>query len=719
MLLVVLSQMKVSFDISLHFISGQAFNFKESRQITENKARRRIDTICGQLRLGNDITVSAFRYYQSALFRGLTRGRNAFTVAAGCIYLAARQLRVNLMLLDLSDAVGINVYVLGHVYADLKKRLNLAIPEMDPCIYIDRFASQLEFGDKVSTVATTAMRLLQRMKKDWMATGRRPSGLAAAALLVAARIHEFNRTEEDVARIARISQNTARKRLEEFSRTPSSALSIEEFFSVDYDEEQDPPAFVASMKQEDEKLKSMSEGTMARITMEITELERRIDTELQKLSGKYTARTISTQLAKIDVGCSKGIQHLLAENSDCLKTSGLLSELKDVSSEAAECGNDDAITNKSNTSSQNESGEVRGILRDVLDGLVEPELLDSCVEDLHILTQHSGTKMCQLLSEAEETRNQADIGSDQKLPAQDVDSKPSDAEDTRPNELPVKDKNSLKLPVFIPSSVVPKQESKTEDDTLYTEDIDDEEIDREYLLQPREIMLKAAIWFKANAEHLEQARKRKLAKRQKQQQQEQEDIKGPKKRKTASRRNNYSSSTRSNRNTNSKEEDSKPLSRKINYEALEAVVGLSAVPASSSQSDHHAIPATDVDNSEPRPGPLLASTLCDNDNSKELFKSPKQILDAKNHKSHSTTSACNGEQLNKAYGRQGDNGIAVDNHNNNNDGEEEEGEEEAVEDDEENNVGNNDPFNQYLPNYSHGIDDDGDDEDWSNGAELW
>ncbi|VDQ08480.1 unnamed protein product [Trichobilharzia regenti] len=177
-------------------------------RFVSDETRRRIDTICGQLRLGNDITVSAFRYYQSALFRGLTRGRNAFTVAAGY-----------------------------------------------PCIYIDRFASQLEFGDKVSTVATTAMRLLQRMKKDWMATGRRPSGLAAAALLVAARIHEFNRTEEDVARIARISQNTARKRLEEFSRTPSSALSIEEFFSVDYDEEQDPPAFVASMKQEDEKLK--------------------------------------------------------------------------------------------------------------------------------------------------------------------------------------------------------------------------------------------------------------------------------------------------------------------------------------------------------------------------------------------------------------------------------------------------------------------------------
>lgn len=43
--------------------------------------------------------------------------------------------------------------------------------------------------------------------------------------------------------VARISQMTARKRLIEFSKTPSSALSIDAFFSVDYDEEQDPPCF--------------------------------------------------------------------------------------------------------------------------------------------------------------------------------------------------------------------------------------------------------------------------------------------------------------------------------------------------------------------------------------------------------------------------------------------------------------------------------------------
>lgn len=70
---------------------------------------------------------------------------------------------------------------------------------------MERFASQLDFEDKTTAVATTAMRLLQRMKKDWISTGRRPSGLAAAALLVAARIHEFNRTEEDVAKVGEFS----------------------------------------------------------------------------------------------------------------------------------------------------------------------------------------------------------------------------------------------------------------------------------------------------------------------------------------------------------------------------------------------------------------------------------------------------------------------------------------------------------------------------------
>lgn len=43
-----------------------------------------------------------------------------------------------------------------------------------------RFANKLEFGDKMHEVSMTAQRLVQRMKKDFIHSGRRPSGLCGA-----------------------------------------------------------------------------------------------------------------------------------------------------------------------------------------------------------------------------------------------------------------------------------------------------------------------------------------------------------------------------------------------------------------------------------------------------------------------------------------------------------------------------------------------------------
>lgn len=46
-----------------------------------------------------------------------------------------------------------------------------------------RFANKLEFGEKTHEVSMTAQRLVQRMKKDFIHSGRRPSGLCGAGLL--------------------------------------------------------------------------------------------------------------------------------------------------------------------------------------------------------------------------------------------------------------------------------------------------------------------------------------------------------------------------------------------------------------------------------------------------------------------------------------------------------------------------------------------------------
>ena len=53
-------------------------------------------------------------------------------------------------------------------------------PPPDPCLYIHRFAHKLELGEWTHEVTMTAMRLVARMKRDWLHHGRLLAGLCGA-----------------------------------------------------------------------------------------------------------------------------------------------------------------------------------------------------------------------------------------------------------------------------------------------------------------------------------------------------------------------------------------------------------------------------------------------------------------------------------------------------------------------------------------------------------
>ncbi|OMH84354.1 Transcription factor IIIB 90 kDa subunit [Zancudomyces culisetae] len=98
-------------------------------------------------------------------------------------------------------------------------------------------------SDKTQQVALDALRLVQRMDRDWLVTGRRPSGITGACLLIAARMNNFRRTEQDVIGIVKVSTETLRIRLREFMNTPSSKLSVTDFRTVWLEKSCNPPAF--------------------------------------------------------------------------------------------------------------------------------------------------------------------------------------------------------------------------------------------------------------------------------------------------------------------------------------------------------------------------------------------------------------------------------------------------------------------------------------------
>ncbi|CAK8678318.1 unnamed protein product [Clavelina lepadiformis] len=268
------------------YLSGFQYGMgKESRQITLDNGKQQIRELAGLLNLNKHCTDTAFNFFKMAIMRRLSRGRRIKHIVAACLYMTCRTESTPHMLLDFSDITQVNVFTLGKVFLLLAKELHIHLPVLDPCMYITRFSHRLDFGEKTHDVSVTAMRLVSRMKRDWLHTGRRPSGLCGAALLVAARLHGFNCDMDDVVKVVKIGHDTIRKRLTEFESTPSSKLTINEFMNIDLEAEHDPPAFInGRIKAKIQQLEAEA-GGMNNIEQEIGKISNAIDDQLMKNSA--------------------------------------------------------------------------------------------------------------------------------------------------------------------------------------------------------------------------------------------------------------------------------------------------------------------------------------------------------------------------------------------------------------------------------------------------
>ena len=228
---------------------------RESREATLANGRRKISQVAGALHRTSHHVDAAARLFMLAVQHNFIQGRKTQNVVAACLYIVCRREKTPHLLIDFSDVLQTNLFVLGATFLKFTRLLNLRLPVIDPSLYIHRFASKLEFGDQAHAVGMTALRLVSRFKRDWIQVGRRPSGVCGACLLIAARMHGFKRTQREIVHVVRICDVTLRKRLAEFANTPTGQLTLEEFEAMDIDQspEADPPAFTrARLKEEKE-----------------------------------------------------------------------------------------------------------------------------------------------------------------------------------------------------------------------------------------------------------------------------------------------------------------------------------------------------------------------------------------------------------------------------------------------------------------------------------
>ncbi len=209
----------------------------ESHERAQQRGRQHIAHLVDQLKVKprEESIESAHRVYKMALQKGFTRGRRTSHVAAACLYLLCRQDDKPFFLIDFSDILQVSVFSLGAVFLQLAKLLRLEnqpqfTKPVDPSLYIHRFADKMGFAEeKLHSVSSTAMRLVASMKRDWIQTGRRPSGVCGAALYIATHLHGDPRTKREIVNVVHIGEFTLSKRLNEFATTPAGEMNKQEF----------------------------------------------------------------------------------------------------------------------------------------------------------------------------------------------------------------------------------------------------------------------------------------------------------------------------------------------------------------------------------------------------------------------------------------------------------------------------------------------------------
>ena len=218
------------------------------------KVFKKIERTAKILSIPDDTVQYAKALYKEAIKQKFTQGRKTSLIVGAILYLACRFKKKGYLLIDFSEVLSINLFVIGIVYIKLAKLLNIELESgiIDPSIHIHRFCNKFNFGNKTKEVQDTALKILQFMERDWITYGRRPSGLYGACILISAKLNKMNIDINDISKVVHVCNQTILNRIDEFSLTRVASMTIEEFKSFKeshFYPGADPPAFLKGLKE--------------------------------------------------------------------------------------------------------------------------------------------------------------------------------------------------------------------------------------------------------------------------------------------------------------------------------------------------------------------------------------------------------------------------------------------------------------------------------------
>ncbi len=178
-------------------------------------ALNEIRKIGSYLNLPEGILEEAATLYRKAVEKGLIRGRLIEAVVAAIIYAVCRIHNIPKTLDEIAEASGLPKKDIGRTYRFIVNELGIKVPLTNPIYYVPKFASALGLSGEVQE---EAIRILQRAVDKGLLSGRGPTGVAAAAVYIAALLKGERRTQKEVAEVAGVTEVTIRNRYRELKK---------------------------------------------------------------------------------------------------------------------------------------------------------------------------------------------------------------------------------------------------------------------------------------------------------------------------------------------------------------------------------------------------------------------------------------------------------------------------------------------------------------------
>ena len=182
-----------------------------------------IDKLSSLMELPRNVREAAAMIYRKAVEKNLIRGRTIEGVVAAAVYAACRQCGIPHTLEETGYASKMNRKEIGKTYRFLTRELSLKLMPTAPQDYIGRFCSMLELS---SDTQTKTLEIIRQTEEKELTSGRGPTGLAAAAIYIAATLCGERRTQREVAEIAGVTEVTIRNRYKELANKLDLDISL-------------------------------------------------------------------------------------------------------------------------------------------------------------------------------------------------------------------------------------------------------------------------------------------------------------------------------------------------------------------------------------------------------------------------------------------------------------------------------------------------------------